>query len=192
MNHLLLRGEQVRLAAPNPETDAETIAGWTRDSEFSHLLEIGAPELWTAQATKAELAEEQSDEKSQGRKFTFVIRTLDGDRLIGFADLEVNHWPQRDGWLGIGIGRREDWGKGYGTDAMRVLVRFAFAELNLARLTLNVFAYNERAVRSYLKAGFSVEGRQRERLRRGAQRYDMIFMGLLREEWLAQRPPVSD
>jgi RimJ/RimL family protein N-acetyltransferase len=192
MHHMLLRGEQVRLAAPNPETDAETIASWSRDSEFLHLLETGAPELWTAQTTKAQLVEEQGDERSQGRKFTFVIRTLEDERLIGFVDLEVNHWPQREGWLAIGIGRGEDRGKGYGTDAMRALARYAFAELNLARLSLNVFAYNEPAVRSYLKAGFSVEGRQRERLRRGARRYDMIFMGLLREDWLAQRPPVSD
>ena len=66
---------------------------------------------------------------------------------------------------------------------MRILQRFAFTELNLERLTLNVFAYNERAQRSYLKAGFQVEGRQRERLRRGSRRQDMIFMGLLRDEW---------
>jgi RimJ/RimL family protein N-acetyltransferase len=192
MNDRLLRGELVRLAALNLETDVETIAGWTRDSEFSHLLETGAPELWTAQSARAQLAEEQDDEKSKGRRFSFGIRALADDRLIGFVDLEVNHWPQREGWLGIGIGRREDWGQGYGTDALQVLARYAFAELNLERLTLNVFAYNERAVRSYLKAGFIVEGRQRERLRRGARRYDMIFMGLLRADWLAQMPPASD
>ena len=191
MNPVLLRGEQGRLAALNLETDVETMAGWTRDSEFSHLLETGAPEMWTAQVAKVQLADEQDDEKSKGKRFSFVIRTLADDRLIGFVDLEVNHWSQREGWLGIGIGRREDWGKGYGTDAMRVLARYSFAELSLERLSLTVFAYNERAVRSYLKAGFSVEGRQRERLRRGARRYDMIFMGILREEWLAQQPPAS-
>jgi RimJ/RimL family protein N-acetyltransferase len=192
MNPPLLRGEHVRLAAANPETDAETIASWTRDSEFSHLLETGAPELWTAQSTKAFLAEEQDEEKTKGRQFPFVIRLLADDRLIGFIDVEVNHWSQREGWLAIGLGPRADWGRGYGTDALRVLARYAFAELNLARLSLSVFAYNERAVRAYLKCGFSVEGRQRERLRRGAQRYDMIFMGLLREDWLARQPPAGD
>ncbi len=185
----LLRGERVGLDAPNPETDAETIASWTRDSEFSHLFETGTPGLRTAQSVKSYLTDQQDDEKTKGRVFAFVIRTLDDGRLIGLIDLEINHWPQRDAWLAIGIGRRDDWGKGFGTDAMRVLMRFAFAELNLERLTLNVFEYNERAVRSYLKAGFTVEGRQRERLRRGDRRYDMIFMGVLRKEWLAQLPP---
>ena len=192
MNRPLLQGSQIRLAAPNLDTDAETIAGWSRNSEFSHLLSTGAPTLWTAQAAKADLAEEWANEKAQGRLFPFMIRMLGGDRLIGFVDLEINDWPQREGWLAIGIGARDDWGRGYGTDAMRVLQRFAFAELNLERLTLNVFEYNERAVRSYLKAGFVVEGRQRQRLKRGDRRYDMIFMGILRDEWLATQPAGSE
>jgi RimJ/RimL family protein N-acetyltransferase len=192
MNEALWRGEKVRLAAPNPETDAETVAAWSRNWEFSHLLQMGAPRLWTAQSVKAELAETQDDEKSRDRMFPFVIRLLDDDRLVGFADLEVNYWPQRDAWLAIGIGQRDDWGRGYGTDAVRLLLRYVFAELNLERVTLNVFAYNERAVRSYLKAGFEMEGRLRERLRRGDRRYDMLFMGALRDEWQARAMPGSD
>jgi len=187
MEQTLLRGEQVRLAAPNLEADAETIASWSRNSEYTHMLQTGAPRLWTAPGVKADLGTWWYDEKTKDRVFPFAIRLLDGDRLIGLTDLEINDWPQREAWLAIGIGARDDWGRGYGTDAMRVLMRFAFAELNLERLTLNVFAYNERAVRSYLKAGFVVEGRLRERLRRGDQRYDMIFMGVLRNDWLAQR-----
>jgi RimJ/RimL family protein N-acetyltransferase len=192
MNDVLLRGELVRLAAPNPEADAETVAGWSRDSEFQHLLETGVPRLWTALSVKTEMAESLEDEKRQDRLFPFVIRTLAEDRLIGFADLEINDWSQRNAWIGIGIGQRQDWGRGYGTDAMRLLMRFGFAELNLERLTLGVFAYNERAQRSYIKAGFAVEGRQRERLRRGSRRYDMIFMGALRDEWQAQMRATAD
>jgi len=183
MNDALLRGALVRLAAPNPETDSETIAAWSRDAEFQHLLETGVPRLRTAGAVRAIFAELQGDEKPRDQVFAFVIRTLSDDRLIGFTDLDIGHWSQRDAYLAIGIGPQEYWGQGYGTDAMRVLMRFAFMELNLERLTLNVFAYNERALRSYLKAGFQVEGRQRERLRRGSRRYDMIFMGILRDEW---------
>lgn len=85
--------------------------------------------------------------------------------------------------MGIGIGEREYWSKGYGTDAMNVILRFAFDELNLYRISLNVFEYNQRAIRSYEKVGFVVEGREREFLRRAGRRWDMIFMGLLREEW---------
>ena len=189
MNDALLQGELARLAAPNPEKDAETIAAWSRDPEFQHLLETGVPRPWTASAVKAEIAETAGDDQPRERVFPFVIRVLADDQLIGFTDLEVNHWSQRNAWIGIGIGPRDFWSKGYGTDAMRVLMRFAFTELNLERLTLNVFAYNERAQRSYLKAGFQVEGRQRERLRRGRGRYDMIFMGILRDEWRSRESP---
>ena len=183
MEQSLLHGRLVRLAAPNPDTDAETVAGWSRDAEFQRLLESDAPRLWTARSVKDDIAGPQGEDKPLDREFAFVIRTLAEDRLIGFINLVIDPWSQRNGWIGIGIGPREYWGQGYGTDAMRILQRFAFAELNLDRLTLNVFAYNERAQRSYLKAGFQVEGRQRERLRRGSQRYDMIFMGILRGEW---------
>jgi RimJ/RimL family protein N-acetyltransferase len=185
MSDDLLRGELVRLAALNPETDAETVAAWSWHSDFGHFLQIDAPRPWSVAGTRAEMNEELTDEQALARNFGFNIRALDDDRLLGFVHVEVNDWTQREGWLGIGIGRPEDWGKGYGTDAMRVLMRYAFCELNLERLTLNVFAYNQRAVRSYEKAGFVVEGRQRQYLRRGDQRYDMIFMAVLRDEWQA-------
>jgi len=66
---------------------------------------------------------------------------------------------------------------------MRILLRYAFEELNLHRLSLSVFEYNSRAIRSYEKAGFVIEGRARQFLNRDGLRYDMIFMGILRDEW---------
>jgi len=92
-------------------------------------------------------------------------------------------WTHGDGWIGLGLGEREDWGKGYGTDAMRVMLRFAFTELNLYRVSLDVFEYNPRAIRSYEKAGFVFEGRMRQWMRRDGRRWDFVYMGILREEW---------
>jgi RimJ/RimL family protein N-acetyltransferase len=89
--------------------------------------------------------------------------------------------------VGIGIGEREYWGKGYSTDMMRVILRYAFTELNLNRVTLNVFEYNPRAVRSYEKAGFVVEGRERKAIHRDGKYWDVLFMGVLREEWEIHR-----
>jgi RimJ/RimL family protein N-acetyltransferase len=82
--------------------------------------------------------------------------------------------------VGIGLGDRNYWGRGYGTEAMRLVVNYAFAELNLARVGLEAFAYNTRAVRSYEKVGFSLEGRQREQMRRDGRRLDVVRMGILR------------
>ena len=104
-------------------------------------------------------------------------------RLIGMVDLFIDHWSHRDAWIGIGIGARADWGQGYGSDAMRLILRYAFAELNLDRVTLSVFEYNERAIHTYRKLGFREEGRQRQRLNRYGRWWDMLIMGLPREAW---------
>jgi RimJ/RimL family protein N-acetyltransferase len=68
---------------------------------------------------------------------------------------------------------------------MKVILRYAFRELNLRRVALDTFEYNPRAIRSYEKIGFVHEGRAREYLWRDGRRWDLIFMGILREEWLA-------
>jgi len=69
---------------------------------------------------------------------------------------------------------------------MRVILRYAFTEVNLKRVTLNVFEFNPRAIRSYEKAGFRHEGRMRQVLNKEGRRWDMPFMGILREEWMEQ------
>ncbi len=70
---------------------------------------------------------------------------------------------------------------------MRLLLQNALLEDNLRRVTLNVFEYNPRAIRSYEKVGFRHEGRMRKFLNKVGRRWDMLFMGVLREEWLAEQ-----
>jgi RimJ/RimL family protein N-acetyltransferase len=115
--------------------------------------------------------------------FFFMIRSLDDDRVIGEIGLDEVDWVHGETFVGISIGERDLWGKGYGTDAMRIVLRYAFTELNLERVTLTVFEYNPRAMRSYEKAGFTVEGRLKKMLLRGGRRWDEFFMGILRREW---------
>jgi len=172
-------GALVRLCAVDIEKDTEVFARWSRNSEYQRLLDTGPGNLWAPKQVRVFYEENIAEMNS------FVIRTLVDDRLIGMVDLSGFDWVAGSAWVGIGIGEPGDWGKGYGTDAMRVLLRFAFAGLNLHRVNLNVFGYNERAVRSYLKCGFKEEGRQRQFLNRDDRRWDLIFMGILKEEWEA-------
>jgi RimJ/RimL family protein N-acetyltransferase len=130
----------------------------------------------------AEGLREEKHAENEGNH-AFTIRTLDGDRIIGGIGLDGIRWMHRDCFVGIGLGDREFWGKGYGTDAMKIILRYAFSELNLQRVTLDVFEYNQRGVRSYEKAGFVIEGRQRGQILREGRRWDVIFMGILREDW---------
>ena len=69
-------------------------------------------------------------------------------------------------------------------DAMKVALRYAFTELNLRRVTLTVFEYNPRAIRSYEKTGFQHEGRLRGALLRDGKRWDMFYMGILCDDWM--------
>ena len=181
----LFQGELVRLTAEDSQKKAEAFSRWLRDSEYWRLMASEVAYTSSVRAVKAWI--EKEFEQDPPPYSIFMIRTLQDDRLIGDIGLDAVRNGHGDTFVGIGIGEREYWGKGYGTDAMRVVLRFAFTELNLHRVSLNVFEYNPRAVRSYEKAGFRHEGRARGVLHRAGQRWDLIYMGILREEWQAQQ-----
>ena len=183
----LFTGTLVRLASANAETDVETVARFSRDSEYLRLMDSVPARPRSATSVKEGMEKEPED-----NLFFFHIRALDDDRLLGSIDVQVDSWPHGDGWIGIDIGERAEWGKGYGTDAMQVMLRYAFTELNLHRVSLNVFEYNTRAIRSYAKTGFREEGRARDFLHRDGRRWDLIYMGLLREEWEVSASVISE
>lgn len=182
MNRNLFTGSLVRLAAMNAEADAEAFARWDRDSEYLRQLDSRPHLPNRAKKIKEGIEKEQSEDPDT---IAFSVRTLADDRLIGFAAFDGINWQHGDTFVGIGLGDPDYRGNGYGTNAMRVVLRYGFEELNLRRISLDVFEYNERAVKSYLKVGFVVEGRQRDMLRRNERRWDIIYMGILREEWEA-------
>ena len=178
----LFTGKLVRLAAIDPEEFGEDFSNWGRDSEFKRLLDSDPPRMWSAKAQK-EWVEKQV-ESSGNNAFWFAIHAQEDGRLLGAVDLGLTSWGSRDAFVGISIGDRDFWGKGYGTEAMQLLLCYTFTELNLNRVSLNVFEYNQRAVRSYEKAGFQIEGRQRQAMIREGRRWDILYMGILRIEWM--------
>jgi RimJ/RimL family protein N-acetyltransferase len=113
----------------------------------------------------------------------FVIADITDEAYIGQVNLDSIDWKNRVGRVGIVIGSTEYFGLGYGTEAMRLLIQFAFLEMNLNRLELDVYDFNERAIRSYLSCGFRQEGRLRERQYKNGRYVDVIQMGLLRSDW---------
>ena len=180
----VLTGKLVRLSAFDPEEMSKAFPRWNLNSEYQRLLNSSVrPTL----SPRAELKwmEEEVGEMSPAT-YLFSIRTIAEDKLIGELGLDVVNWTGRDAFVGLGIGETEYWSKGYGTDVMNVLLRFAFSEVNLGRVTLTVFEYNPRAIRSYEKAGFQHEGRLRNVLNKEGQRWDMLYMGILREDWAEQ------
>lgn len=175
-------GKLVRLSAYDPKELSKSFSRWVRNSEYQRLLSNQSIPLFSSDAMLKWMEKEVGE--ISPASYYFSIRTLADDKLIGELGLDVVDWSGRDAFVGLGIGETEYWSKGYGTDVMNVLLRFTFMEVNLQRVTLNVFEYNPRAIRSYEKAGFQHEGRVRQALNKEGKRWDMFYMGIRREEWL--------
>jgi RimJ/RimL family protein N-acetyltransferase len=119
----------------------------------------------------------------------FAIRLVESNRLIGTCQLVDIHPVHRSAELRIRIGETDLRGRGYGTQALELLLAFAFRDLNLHRVWLHVFAGNERAGQVYRKLGFRDEGLLREAAFLDG-RYEAIrVMGLLEEEYARRHPP---
>ena len=115
--------------------------------------------------------------------YQFAIETLADALYIGNCGIKEVNWAARWADLLILIGDHNYWNKGYGTDAMRILLRFCFEQMNLHKVKLQVYSLNPRAIRSYEKVGFVKESIMRQELYRNGSYHDVICMGLLREEW---------
>jgi RimJ/RimL family protein N-acetyltransferase len=178
----LFRGKLVRLA-PATRDDAELFARWSQDADYLRNQDTDYARPYTA-----EIYIERFNPGHEGpNAVVFNLRTLEDDRLIGFAALHTIEWNNQAGLLAIGIGEPSYRGRGYGADALRLILRYAFHELNLHRVGLDVISNNAQAIRAYERAGFRQEGVQREAVLRDGQWHGRIVMGILREEWEAGR-----
>lgn len=175
----MLKGKLVRLRAVNGG-DLEPNYRWMNDTEVTRYIAMRYPisraeeERWTANRPANDFA--------QG--VTFAIETKDGVH-IGNLGLHEPRPEHRSATLGIVIGEKDYWSNGHGTDAIVTLLRFGFAQMNLHRVTLHVFDFNERAVACYKKCGFQNEGTLRENYYGEGHYNDVILMGVLRDEFEA-------
>jgi RimJ/RimL family protein N-acetyltransferase len=183
----LLHGNRVRLTALT-SGDLPTFAQWYQDTEFLRFFD-SRPAFPKAQPELGRWLEELQ-KATDG--FTFGIRLLNSDGLLGYLELDDIDWQHGVCGLGVGIGDRANWGQGYGFEASQLALEFAFHELNLHRVQGTVFSYNARSQALFAKLGFQREGTYREYLQRDGQRHDMFLYGLLRQEWQAQRDIRSD
>ncbi|MFW9806589.1 MAG: GNAT family N-acetyltransferase [Candidatus Thorarchaeota archaeon] len=117
--------------------------------------------------------------------FTFGIETLEGNKLVGIVNLVNVSWISHNAEIGVlAIFDPDSWGKGFGSDALKVLLDMAFSVLNLHSVYLWVVGFNERAIKFYEKIGFVNTGKLREMAYRNGTRYDVITMDILRSEFV--------
>lgn len=181
MDNQLFTGKIVRLAVISPDPMGEIFAKWSHDSEFQQLWDNDPP--MTRDVKQSQEMFRKETEKERPGNYGFMIQRLEDDRYIGMVGLWNAETPHRNAFVSIGIGERELWGKGYGSDAMNLILKYGFRELNLHRVTLFTFSSNPRAIRSYEKVGFVHEGRVRGAVKRYGKRGDFLYMGILRNEW---------
>jgi len=173
-----MEGKLVRIRAYE-KSDLDAVMAWVNDEEV--IRNLAAPMLFPL----SRLAEEnfvEANARGSGPEHTWAIETLAGDYLGGIGLMTVD-WINRSAQVGIVIGSKLHWGKGFGTDAMRVVLRFAFDKMNLHRVWLNVYDFNVRGIKSYEKCGFRREGVQREYRYLDGRYHDSLLMAILEAEY---------
>jgi RimJ/RimL family protein N-acetyltransferase len=182
----LLAGERVRLRALTEE-DLPTLARWEMDpGRMVTLTDLVAP---PSEARARERFTRMCANDGEAVGFS-VVALDDPQPLVGSVSMFGIGGKDRSGTIGIALGR-EYMGRGYGTDAMRLIVSYGFRELGLHRIELTVAPFNAAGVRAYEKAGFTEEGRHRETVWHDGHWYDEVLMSVLEQEWAARRAPAQ-
>lgn len=177
----LLEGERTVLRRHVPE-NVEAFRRWYADPEVVRLTRY----------QDGPMRAEEIDRFFSGRvlspdSLTFAVHVRASGRLIGTCAFSQLDPDNGSALFHITIGEKDAWGQGFGTEATELMLQHAFERLALHRVALSVFEFNERAIRSYRKAGFVVEGRSREAIWRDGRYWDEIQMSILESDWRARR-----
>lgn len=182
----LFEGQDIRFGPIDHEKDPEIESKWTHDSEFMRMMETNPARPMSAAMIKKQYEKLEKQIEEDKNLYHFMIRSKADDRLMGKASIHWIEWANGNSFIRLGIGAAQDRRKGYGTQALRMLLRFAFAELNLFRVSAIVPEYNEGAIALLHKLGFVQEVCRRQSLERDGRRWDLYVFGLLNEEWQNQ------
>ncbi|WP_153722189.1 MULTISPECIES: GNAT family N-acetyltransferase [Sporosarcina] len=172
-----LTGKKVTLRKITKE-DYESYSNVEDIMESRLLMNDGIP-FPPTEADHEKFLGEISSEKDD---YMFAVELKDEKVFIGTIAVYLVNWNNGTCHVGISIGP-DFQGKSYGTDAMKVLLNFIFNYMNVNKVKLQVFGFNQRAIGSYEKCGFQLEGTFREELFRFGKYHDILVMGLLRKEW---------
>lgn len=187
----MIYGDRIRLRALE-RTDLPYFVRWLNDPEIRQGLSRYLPlsmaeeEIWFEDTLKRDAVERPLaiEIKNENTSPNTAEAELQPDwTLIGNAGFFNLDWRNRSAELGIMIGDKRYWNKGYGTETLRLLLRHGFTTLNLHRIYLRVFADNRRAIRAYQKAGFTLEGRLRQAEFHNGKYQDVLVMSVLQPEW---------
>jgi RimJ/RimL family protein N-acetyltransferase len=180
----LFEGILIRLGPINHEKDPQVESRWTHDILLMRSLSrLPAIPLSAAQMKKKYEAIEKEVDESK-RLFHFTIRSREDDQLLGFTRIEGIEWTHGTCSLKLAIGDPAERNKGFGSEALVLMLRYAFNELNLYRVSVVVGDDNPMGLRFFIRHGFVEEVRRRKSILRDGQTYDLLHLGMLQDEWL--------
>lgn len=176
----MIYGNRIRLRSIE-RSDLERFVEWMNDPDVIHGLSLYLP-LSTIEEER--WFEQMLERSAEERPLVIEMRTADDGWLpIGTMGYFGIDWRVRSAELGISIGDKSQWNQGYGTEALRLWLKHGFETLNLNRIFLRVFEFNQRAIKVYEKIGFVHEGHQRQGMYQDGGYVDVLMMSVLRSEW---------
>ena len=175
----MITGERIRLRAVERD-DLPLFVAWLNDPEVTAGLSLYLP---LSQADEEGWFEHMVNQPAEQHPLVIEIPGQDGWQAIGDCSFQFIDQHNRSAEIGIFIGQKDLWDKGYGTEAMCLMLKHGFNTLNLHRIFLRVFETNKRAIRSYEKTGFVHEGRLRQAEYRNGAYIDVLLMSVLKSEW---------
>lgn len=180
----MIKGERIILRAVM-KADAKNCIKWFNDLEVTQYLVMYLP---VTDISEEKWIEDLST-KRQNSDVVFVIEVVSGRKKIpiGTVGLHKIDWKNRDAEFGIAIGEKKYWGNGYGTEATKLILGYAFNHLNLHRVSSGAYDFNERSMKMHLKVSFKEEGRLRQSIFKNGQYRDKVLFGILKDEWKKQK-----
>jgi len=175
----MIIGNKIYLRAIEPDTDLQKCYYWVNDRMLTKFLALHMP---YSKGFEKEWLEKAAKHQHE-RAYHLAIVVKANDQYIGNVGLMEINSLNRNAELGIMIGDRTYWNQGYGTEAVKLMCRYGFKNLNLHRIFLKVFSHNERAIRCYEKAGFKHEGTLRDSNFINGEYRDSLIYGILEKEF---------
>ena len=179
MNHPFIVGEKIYLRGLERADLEGAYFDWLNDREVTKFLESGR-----FPSTKEAMEEYYNNTALSNNNAMFAVVDKKADKHIGNIKLGPVNWITRIASLGIMIGDKESWGKGYGTEAIRLVLDYAFNRLNLHKVTAGIAAIHKASIKAFEKAGFTIEGHAKSQFYLDGEYSDSLYLGITREDYL--------
>jgi RimJ/RimL family protein N-acetyltransferase len=179
MHHPFIVGNKIYLRGLEKADLKGAYFDWLNDREVTKFMESGR-----FPNTREAMKKYYHDTRLSGNDVMFAIIDTETDKHVGNIRLGPINWIARVAPFGIMIGDKEFWGRGYGTEAIKLVLDYAFNRLNLHKVTAGIVAIHKASIKAFEKAGLEIEGRVKSQFCLDGKYYDSLYLGITEEDFL--------